>query len=140
MPNSAGMPDSKLDLVVTTSAVEVWEIIGPFGSVATWHPLVVAAELSHNGSVRTLTLTSGAVQIEKELSRDELSYRYALQSSVLPVEFFSGELVVAAVDERRARIVWEADYAAHNVSDEVAKAAVDGYLAAPAEALRARFG
>ena len=74
---------------------QVWAIVGPFDSIATWHPLVSSSPADHGndiGSKRTLTLKAeGAPSFQEELVKYDSAarmYQYRIEAvdpKVLPV-------------------------------------------------------
>ena len=74
---------------------QVWAIVGPFDSIAIWHPLVASSPADHGndiGSKRTLTLKAeGAPSFQEELVKYDAGarmYQYRIESvdpKILPV-------------------------------------------------------
>ena len=80
----------------TTSADQVWSLIGKFGGIANWHPAVKKSNLTPDGAYRQLGLVGGGAVIDRLVSHDDVRriYRYFSIDSPLPVAEYSGMVSV----------------------------------------------
>ena len=65
----------------------VWALIGDFGGLHRWHPLVHGLDLSWEGRIRTLHYVDGSRAVERLEARSDASrrYVYALVDGALPM-------------------------------------------------------
>ena len=92
---------------------EVWEIVGDFCAIKSWHPAVAECEQTTEGDVvfRTLTLKDGGKIKEKLTDKDDTGYSYEIVEGPLPVKNYKAELEVGEDDEPdRIEIVWKATF------------------------------
>lgn len=79
-------------------AGEVWEAIGGFGAIGSWHPMLakVTTEGEGVGALRRAKSIDGATSIERQTERSSANrfYRYKILSTALPVRDYDGELRV----------------------------------------------
>ena len=97
------MYTAKVDIAVNQPPAVVWALVGPFASLAEWHPEVTSCEASENDKgqkLRTVTFTNGQVVVEclTKHSDATFSYVYTLDKGKLPVRDFRGELQVIGTD------------------------------------------
>ena len=92
------MPEIVETVHVGEPAGEVWELIGRFGAVGAWHPMLakVTAEGEDIGALRRAKSIDGATSIERQIDRSSARhfYRYKVLSTPLPVRDYVGELRV----------------------------------------------
>lgn len=115
-----------------SSVEEMWERIGDFGSVETWHPAV--AECSQDGDVRVLTLGDGGEIRETLTAQEQSSYSYRIDSSPLPVADYNATIAAVATDGG-CEVQWSADFESDGASDEEAGAVIGGIFDAGLGAL-----
>ena len=111
---------------------EIWEIVGEFCAIKSWHPAVAECEETKEGDVtfRTLTLKDGAKIKEKLTGTEDLGYTYEIVESPLPVKNYKSKLWLEVDDEPdRSIIYWQSDFDANGASDDDAKAKITGILA-----------
>lgn len=125
---------------VTVEAV--WAAIGDFCNIKTWHPAIADCAMSEmdGKQIRTLTTGDGAKFVEALVSYDDaaMSYTYTILESPLPVENYESTLSVKADDDGGAAVLWTSTFDAKGVTDEEAKAIVEGIYAAGIEAVLAK--
>ena len=85
------------------SAEKVWELIGQFNALPSWHPAVENSELEEGGHVRRLSLVGGGTIVERleKIDDESFLYRYSIIDSPLPVSDYVSELRVRGRNERR---------------------------------------
>lgn len=109
---------------------KVWAVIGDFCGIANWHPAVAKCEASEKdgAQIRTLTLQDGGVIVEQltEWNEAERSYTYTILESPLPVANYTATLSTKADDDGGAGIRWLGNFDAKGVSDDEAKAVIEG--------------
>ena len=111
---------------------EIWEVVGDFCAIESWHPAAVeCVEEKEDGVVfRTITLKDGAKLKEKLTGTEDLAYTYEIVEGPLPVKNYKSRLWLEVDDEPdRSIIYWQSDFDADGASDDDAKKAVTGILA-----------
>ncbi|WP_200341705.1 SRPBCC family protein [Rhodovibrio sodomensis] len=95
------------------SAGRVWDAIGRFADIASWHPLVLGADAGGNDSrpERHLDLGDSQKLVERLESHDDaaMTYRYSFKEGPLPVAEMTAELSVHPDDANSCTIHWSAD-------------------------------
>jgi mxaD protein len=93
-------------------AGRVWQTIGDFEQIQTWHPAVLGCETDRHGTLpqRRMDLAEAVPQVEQleEQDDDKLHYRYSFVSGPLPVSEMQAELRVNADDASSCTIEWTA--------------------------------
>lgn len=111
---------------------DIWEIVGEFCAIKSWHPAVAECEQTVEGDVtfRTLTLKDGGKIKEKLTDTDDLSYSYEITEGPLPVKDYSSKLWIEEDDEPdRSVIYWQSEFdAADGTSEEDAQKLIAGIL------------
>lgn len=118
----------------------VWAVIGGWGTLADWHPLVTRVEPVEVGGeiCRHVTLTDGTVLYEVLRETGPRHMTYALVDSPLPLSDHRATLSVAPEDGG-CHVYWSALFAPHDGADAQCDRIVAGLYEAGLEALRARF-
>jgi hypothetical protein len=85
----------------------VWALIGDFGGLHRWHPLVHGLDLSWEGRIRTLHYTDGSRAVERLEARSDASrrYVYALVDGALPMLDCRATLQVSA-RKQGCTVIW----------------------------------
>lgn len=121
------------------TAEEVWQKIGDFSKLDTWHPTVKALESStHEGNERrALTLPDGAILLEERTDdgSDPFSYSYTIIEGPLPVKDYQAKISVAATSDG-STITWSSTFEPDGVPEETAKKIVAGIYVDGFKALR----
>jgi hypothetical protein len=110
---------------------QIWEIVGDFCAIKTWHPAVADCVEEKKGDVifRTLTLKDGGKIKEKLTGTEDLAYTYEIVESPLPVKNYKSKLWLELDDEPdRTVIYWQSDFDANGASDDDAKNKITGIL------------
>ena len=117
---------------------EIWEIVGDFCAIKSWHPAIAECVETKEGDVvfRTLTLKDGAKIKEKLTGTDGTSYSYEIVESPLPLVDYKATISVADVGGK-AVVVWASTFegTADGAADIIA-----GIYQAGLDALAAKFG
>lgn len=118
----------------------VWERIGAFCAIGTWHPAVEGCTLRQDGKAteRSIALKGGGT-IEERLqaaSPAKHSIRYGLLSGPLPVTDYVSTIRLTALDAKTTRIVWSAHFKAKGASDAEARKAIAGIYTSGFDGLR----
>jgi Polyketide cyclase / dehydrase and lipid transport len=111
---------------------QIWEIVGDFCAIKTWHPAAVDCVEEKEGDVvfRTITLKDGGKIKEKLTGTEDLGYTYEIVESPLPVKNYKSKLWLEVDDEPdRSVILWQSDFDANGASDDDAKKVITGILA-----------
>ena len=92
----------------------LWQKIGAFGGVASWHPMLakVTAEGEQAGCLRTAEGRDGSRQTERllDVALVRRSYRYRIETTSMPVRGYTAELRVEDNRDGTSTIVWSADF------------------------------
>ncbi len=92
------------------AADRVWAVIGQFGDIAQWHPVIDAGRVEEVDGKRRrlLAVTGGGTLIEQLDAVDDgaMSYSYSLIDGPLPVEDYHSTIAVMPVDESHCRVTW----------------------------------
>ncbi|MBK1696267.1 SRPBCC family protein [Rhodovibrio salinarum] len=95
------------------SAERVWETIGRFESIDSWHPSVLGIEMSgsEHQPERRLELGDPEKLVDRLESHDDaaMSYRYSYRGGPLPLSEMTAELRVKPDDAASCTIEWSAD-------------------------------
>ncbi|MEA1831408.1 SRPBCC family protein [Methylobacterium durans] len=129
-------PALALDVQKTTTIAappaKVWQTIGDFCGIGTWHPAVETCTPSEKDgkAIRTLKLKGGGAIVEEQTSRDDkvMSYSYAILESPLPVSDYASTLAVAP-EGSGSKVTWSGSFSAKGVPDSVAKDVIEGIYA-----------
>lgn len=139
------MHNAKLDLAVNSDPDTVWALVGPFASLADWHPEVTGCVESTNDkgqTLRTITYKNGQQVIERLVQHSDATrgYAYTIEKGKMPVTEFRGELQVVG-NAGQSRIQWSATFEiVEGLPAERAIGIVDGILQSAAPGLVAKFG
>lgn len=119
-----------------------WRLIGDFGSVGEWHPMLadVQSEGNEPGAIRRATGDDGRCLIERleAFDPDQHIYRYAVVESDLPVKDYTAEFRIDEAGADESVVVWTARFDALDDAFESATL-VDQFLKAGVEALAEAF-
>lgn len=127
------LPGHAIDVAKTATAAappaKVWQTIGDFCGIGTWHPAVETCVPSEKGGkkMRTLSLKGGGTIVEEEVSRDDkvMSYTYAIVESPLPVSDYTSTLSVSP-SGAGSKLDWTGSFKAKGAPDSVAADAIGG--------------
>ncbi len=135
------MANVSMKTTLPVDAKQVWEAIGNFNALPSWHPAIESSELEDGGAVRRLTVMGGGEIVEKLVARDdeELTYTYSVVSSPLPVINFSATLKVTPNESGGADVEWSGEFEPAQGVPDAAKAVQDSYQAG-IENLKKMFG
>ncbi len=129
----AGTPALALDVTKTATVdappAKVWQTIGDFCGIGTWHPAVEKCEPSSKGgkSIRTLSLKGGGTIVEEQLARDDkkMDYSYTILESPLPVSDYKSTLTVAP-NGAGSKLTWTGTFKAKGAPDAKAEEVIGG--------------
>ena len=119
-------------------AEDVWAVIGPFGSVAEWHPAIAEAEVIdlEGETHRHLTLRDGEKLLERLVEVGDHLYRYEIAEGPLPVEEYRATLTCFPEGDG-CRVFWSSTFES---DDPAADALIAGIYEAGLAAIQERFG
>ena len=125
------MANVSMKTSLPVDAKQVWEAIGNFNALPSWHPAIESSELEDGGTVRRLTVMGGGEIVEKLVARDdeELTYTYSIVSSPLPVINYSATLKVAPNESGGADVEWSGQFEPAQDIPDATKAVQDVYQA-----------
>lgn len=118
---------------------QIWEIVGDFCAIKSWHPAVEDCVQTKEGDVvfRTLTLKGGGTIKEKLTATEGSGYSYEILESPLPVKNYKARLWLEVDDEpERSVIFWQSDFDANGASDDDAKKKITEIFAAGVKGIK----
>lgn len=123
----------------------VWALIGPFESLARWHPLVKSCRLARPAGEkhRRIRLRDGRRIVNRETARDEAgrSYSYGIVEAPVPVSGYSSTLKVLPRAGSACLVEWESSFTPlPGVRAAVARRMVESLVRPGLAALVRRFG
>jgi hypothetical protein len=130
---------------VSAEAKALWDRFGGWCAIAEWHPAVKSCTEAKEGddTYRTLTLGDGGKIKEKLVSKGDLTYRYAIVESPLPVKNYEAQFSVTPDDddEDEVNVVWAATYdPADGKTDKDARGAIDGIFKDGIASIKGKIG
>jgi len=129
-----------------TSARQVWDLIGGFGALAKWHPLVESCEIEEDEetgtTIRRLSLVGGGTIVEKleALDEDARVYSYSILEGPLPVAGYRATIRVSDAPEGGCTVEWSSTFEPAGADPADAAAAVENVYKAGLDQLRKMFG
>jgi carbon monoxide dehydrogenase subunit G len=128
---------------VEASADRVWELFRDFGGIQRFSSGFEKVEVSGSGigAVRTITLPGGAALQERLEAFDERGRKlqYAIVGGPIPVASYLATIEVK--DEGKAcRIDWSSHFEAKGISDEQARAMIEGVYKSGIAGVRKSLG
>jgi hypothetical protein len=101
----------------------VWQRIGDFGDIASWHPAIVSSPT--DGDVRTCVLEDGAEVAERlvEHSDADRFYVYTIVRGGFDIHDYNSRLEVQPSADG-ARVSWSGDFVANDPSQQEALSGV----------------
>lgn len=127
---------------LSTSADEVWRLIGGFDSLPDWLPYIPKSQLSEGGRIRSLSNPGGEAIVERLITFDNVarSYSYAILQAPFPVKDYLSTLQVKEADGGKgSRVEWSGRFSPIGVSDEEATQLFKGIYDDGLKALADRF-
>ncbi|MFI0976306.1 SRPBCC family protein [Streptomyces sp. NPDC021093] len=133
--------------VVTADPDAVWQLIGTFGGLADWHPLLPPSVIEDGadpetpGAVQAFSVNGQVVIRERLLEKDDArrTIRYTIQESAVPVSDYVATLSVHP-HHAGAEIHWTATYeAAPALVPDIEKHFGDTIYTTGLNALKERF-
>jgi hypothetical protein len=139
------MPKVSESIKLYTPAERVWEVIGAFGALADWHPLVRGCEEDWEGTrqLRRLTLPDADDKlIERLEEHDDGSrhYTYSITGGPLPLAEYTATIRVNEDDASSCTVEWSGAFEPSGVSEQDAVDLVRSIYRAGLEALKYRLG
>ena len=126
------------------SAEKVWELIGGFNSLPTWHPAVEKSRIEGEGrgQVRTLDLAGGATIRERLDRADEnaRSYTYSILESPLPVADYVATISVREAGDGVCVVEWSSEFAPDGLPEAAAVEIIESVYQAGFVGLTEKFG
>jgi mxaD protein len=104
-------------VMIATSPEIVWNLVGDFAAIGTWHPLVKDIKATGGnvaGSERTLVLAKGELSDsldEYDATKRTYGYRLAKENvEALPVSFYTAIFAVEDAGGSKSHVVWSARF------------------------------
>jgi hypothetical protein len=133
---SALAVDSTLIRLSSMSPDALWQKVGDFCGIGSWHPAIEKCVLSADGKQRTLSLKGGGTIIEALELWDNANhtYGYTILSSPLPVTNYHSTISVVP-DANGSALRWMGTYDSKGAPDADAKKVIDGIYESGVKAL-----
>ena len=129
-----------LDVSLASSKEDVWALVGDFGALAEWHPMVPNCTLSEDGLTRTISLPGvSAVEVLDPEASGVWSHTYSVVSSPMPLEAYRATLSVEGTGDR-ARVKVHSTFKPVGVPEGAVVAMLEGFFRAGFKQLKIRFG
>ena len=122
---SAASVDKEIN--VKAPADKVWAMIGPFCSIAKWHPAI--GTCTEDNGVRTLTTKDGkGTFVEKQTKNDpkDMKYSYEIEKSPLPITGYNSMIKVTPEGADKSKVEWSSTYTPDSGKADAAKSALEG--------------
>ena len=122
---------------LSASAEEVWAVIGDFGGIAEWHPLIAECEVVdiEGETHRHLKTVDEDLILERLIESGPLHYSYEIVDSPLPVDGYRAYFSCVP-EEKGCHVFWSAHFEATDPSaDEIVAAVYEAGL----RSIRDRF-
>ena len=128
--------DSSVTMTSSMPPDALWNKVGDFCGIASWHPAIEKCVLSADGKERTLSLKGGGTIVEALENWDNAhhSYTYTILSGPLPVTNYHSTITVTG-DAKGSALKWTGKFDAKGAPDADAKKTIDGVYEAGAKAL-----
>ena len=129
--------------VVETPADEVWAIVGQFGLLPKWLPLVTQCRVEGFGvgAVRTLTVNDGAILKERmdAYGADSRTYAYSvIDPGTLPLKSWRSTIRVEPDGEGRSIVTWTGRFEVSGAEEAETVRWIDAFYEAGIGTLRER--
>ena len=130
------MSNVSVSFVYPVSPDRAWELVGKPESIAKWHPAIASSP--SDGKTRKCTLADGGQVFETILEHDDArrAYRYAIDSSPLPIRDYVSTMSVLA-DDLGCKVTWESEFEVVEAPVADIEAAIRGLYEAGLTSLRA---
>jgi hypothetical protein len=131
---------------LSAPAADVWALIGPFDSLARWHPLVAECGLEREPGtgaiIRRILIYDGTVIRNRLLGHDDAKYRYSydLVEGPLTVKSYRSTLQVLERGARRSTLDWVSEFDPGGASEAETRSRVEGLIGPGIESLKRIFG
>ncbi len=130
---------------IAASADQVWDMIGDFHGLESWHPFIAKSEKVEEGGVvyRKLTLRDGGVVVESmdNHSDERRSSTYTMTDvGPLPLAKYQATITVKDGDSNTSIIEWTGTFEPKGAPTEAVAEAVSGIYTSGFGAIAERFG
>ena len=122
-------------------AEEIWGLLRDFGGIQRWNQQgieSVRVEGEGVGAIRTIGLPGGASLQERleAFDEDDLSFSYSFTGELLlPLADYLASMTVIPVDEGSCEVVWESTFGPGELTEDQARATIEGIYAGGLDAL-----
>lgn len=135
------MTEIRVEKTLICPAETVWTLVGDFGGLHRWHPLVRRLELSWEGRIRTLHYADGGHAVECLNARNDHArrYTYALVDGPYAVQDCQSMLEVGADREGEGSVVrWSSRFEPVGPAGQQAGAILEHFYEVGLDALAER--
>jgi hypothetical protein len=118
---------------------DVWSVVGPFESLADWHPLVPSCEMSEDGTVRTIDVPpEPAVERLFPDRGGDYSYVYTVESGPMPMKDYEATLGVREA-VGGCVLYYKATCEPEGTTEDALKGMLEGFFQKGFDAVAERF-
>jgi hypothetical protein len=119
----------RLEHPVKASAEAVWALVGDFGALADWHPMVPNCSLSDDGLKRTIAIPGmDAIEVMDPDATTDLSHSYTIEQSPMPLTNYRATVGVIPKDDDGCTLFYESTCEAVGAPDRKLKAALENFF------------
>jgi uncharacterized protein YndB with AHSA1/START domain len=141
-PGVASAVEVSREVVIDAAPGRVWQIMGPFCSIAEWHPVIARCEEESVGGEphRRLTTRDGGVLLERLTASDvdAMSYAYEIVESPLPVQGYRSTIGVTDTGDGKARLTWRSSFEPRGATEAEAAAVIGSIYDAGLASVKAK--
>ncbi len=129
------------EIELPASASKVWNLLGDFNSISSWHPVIKSSSLDENGRVRRVKIEDDAENVEKLIEYDKKSryYTYTILDGPLPVSDYIAKLEVEKITDNSTAVKWSCEFMADGVPDAEVEKNVQKFFQAGLDNLKKIF-
>ena len=139
------MTDVSRSVNLSAAAGEVWDLIGPFDALTSWHPAVLDSRQGEDDGriTRHLVFVGGMKVTERLIAHDDdgMVQRYGISNGGrLPVADFTATLRVVAGNSGTSAVTWSCSFQPAGAPESVVREAIEGIFDSGMNSLADRFG
>ena len=129
-----------MDVSLASSVDEVWAVVGDFGGLDQWHPMVPNCRMDADGVSRIITAPGVRVVevLDPEASTEHCQV-YTVEKSPMPIRDYRATLSITAT-EGGCVLTYSSQFMPNRVPESVAVGMLRGFFVAGFAALKKRFG
>jgi len=134
------MATASLTVPISATADAVWAVVGDFGALADWHPLVPNCRWSEDRAARVIDVPGmKVVETLDRAASPAMGHAYTVDKTPMPVTDYAAVVEVIAHEEGCA-LHYRSTFTPVGVSDADAAAMLVGFFTMGFDAVATRFG